>query len=407
MERLYAVGHTCGYVHDNGHGATVDHTLADEDKIAFNLATIVERVIEKVHDRKLQSGDLDPELLQGNFDKIWEAVQQGLDQKAVGISFDDPDAEFINELKRNSKVFTAFKNHENINEIVNELSDSSGELRSFESFREKAIELNAKWNGNWLRSEFEEARASAQMAGKWRNIERRKDRFPFLQYRTAGDDRVRDSHRKLNGITKPVDDAFWDEFYPPNGWRCRCTVKQVAGDSTLRMKLAEGEGEDEVQDEFKTNSGKTGHIFSLKHPYYIGNEATQQQVTMALNRIDFSEYDSENWRKSFDDETGGYVVQHSSQEDQRAVNWRAGTKLAAESKRVELMKQPVDDEVPDALVNTGYFIVHRVTSIADVQVLQDEDLIVNKVIFLIEGDVDEEALQQAIEALELNKFILV
>ncbi|MCS2679780.1 hypothetical protein NXV81_04420 [Bacteroides ovatus] len=29
------------------------------------------------------------------------------------------------------------------------------------------------------------------------------------------------------GITLPASDPFWAEFYPPNGWGCRCSVVQV------------------------------------------------------------------------------------------------------------------------------------------------------------------------------------
>lgn len=42
------------------------------------------------------------------------------------------------------------------------------------------------------------------------------------KYVTTGDDRVREEHERLDGITLPKDDPFWDRFYPPNGWNCRC-----------------------------------------------------------------------------------------------------------------------------------------------------------------------------------------
>lgn len=48
----------------------------------------------------------------------------------------------------------------------------------------------------------------------------------YLQYSTAGDERVRRSHRTLDGITLPMESKFWDWYYPPNGWGCRCTVIQ-------------------------------------------------------------------------------------------------------------------------------------------------------------------------------------
>lgn len=48
-----------------------------------------------------------------------------------------------------------------------------------------------------------------------------------LQYRTQKDDHVRPEHAALDGVTLPPSDSFWEEFYPPNGWNCRCTVVQV------------------------------------------------------------------------------------------------------------------------------------------------------------------------------------
>ena len=42
------------------------------------------------------------------------------------------------------------------------------------------------------------------------------------RYVTTGDDRVRPTHQALEGVTLPKDDPFWERFYPPNGWNCRC-----------------------------------------------------------------------------------------------------------------------------------------------------------------------------------------
>ncbi len=64
--------------------------------------------------------------------------------------------------------------------------------------------------------------------GKWVRIQRLQARRPFLRYHTMGDRRVRPAHRAWEGITRPVKDAFWDTHYPPNGWRCRCSVEQLS-----------------------------------------------------------------------------------------------------------------------------------------------------------------------------------
>lgn len=69
---------------------------------------------------------------------------------------------------------------------------------------------------------------SAHMAGRWQQIQASKTARPYLQYRTAGDARVRPQHRAWNGLIYPVDDAFWSTHYPPNGWGCRCTVRSYS-----------------------------------------------------------------------------------------------------------------------------------------------------------------------------------
>lgn len=72
---------------------------------------------------------------------------------------------------------------------------------------------------------FDNNMRSAHMAGRWEQLQANKKRRPFLQYRTVGDARVRPQHRMWNGLIFPIDDAFWQTHYPPNGWGCRCTVR--------------------------------------------------------------------------------------------------------------------------------------------------------------------------------------
>lgn len=69
---------------------------------------------------------------------------------------------------------------------------------------------------------------TAHMAGKWEQIQRTKATRPFLQYRTAGDKRVRPEHARWDDTILPIDDPFWDTHYPPNGWGCRCTVRTLS-----------------------------------------------------------------------------------------------------------------------------------------------------------------------------------
>lgn len=68
---------------------------------------------------------------------------------------------------------------------------------------------------------------SARAAGQWERIERTKAAFPFLEYRTGPSEQHRPLHVEKAGMIIATDSPFWDEWMPPNGWGCKCWVRQV------------------------------------------------------------------------------------------------------------------------------------------------------------------------------------
>lgn len=107
--------------------------------------------------------------------------------------------------------------------------ESGTTITQFRKDFDKAVQEHGwtyKGKRGWRTSViFDTNMRSAHMAGRWSQLQAGKDRRPFLQYRTAGDARVRPQHRAWNGLIYQVDDAFWQTHYPPNGWGCRCTVR--------------------------------------------------------------------------------------------------------------------------------------------------------------------------------------
>ena len=53
-----------------------------------------------------------------------------------------------------------------------------------------------------------------------------------FEYVTMRDDRVRPEHEELDGIRRRVGDPFWDIYWPPNGWNCRCQAVAIYEDVT-------------------------------------------------------------------------------------------------------------------------------------------------------------------------------
>lgn len=69
---------------------------------------------------------------------------------------------------------------------------------------------------------------SARAAGQWQRAERTKAALPYLLYQ-LGPSRVhRKDHVQYAGTLLPVDHPWWDSHMPPNGWGCKCRVRQVS-----------------------------------------------------------------------------------------------------------------------------------------------------------------------------------
>lgn len=197
----------------------------------------------------------------------------------IGIADNMPPEAMLNKLKEDVFVFSGFKTHAQLKEAASFLLDANNKIRSYKDFKEDVLKLHKTYNSLYLEAEYEFAISSSQMAAKWADFEADGDRYN-LQYRTAGDEKVRQSHAELNTTTLPLTDPFWNSYLPPLGWRCRCTTVQVrAGkhpESNSSEAIRKGEkatsqinkkGENTLEI-FRFNPGKDKVIFPPKHPYY-------------------------------------------------------------------------------------------------------------------------------------------
>lgn len=196
-------------------------------------------------------------------------------------------------LDENIFLFSGFKTYHEMNDASRLLKDEDGGFKSFDRFLQDVKAIDASYNQNWLYAEYNFATASTQMAAKWADIERDGDEYD-LQYRTALDGLVRPEHAALEGITLPPSDKFWNEYYPPNGWNCRCTAVQVLKDkyptSDSDQACAAGErattqigknGENKAA-MFRFNPGKAGKVFPPKHPYYKAPAEVKKQMNVIV-----------------------------------------------------------------------------------------------------------------------------
>ncbi len=191
-------------------------------------------------------------------------------------------------LQNNAFIFSGFKTYHSLSEVGLALTDDQGNVKPFDVFRRDVEAIDKRYNTNYLYAEYNHAAHTSQMVVKWNDFLRDGDKYN-LQYRTAGDERVREAHAALNGITLPPSDDFWKYYLPPNGWNCRCQVVQVLRDdypiSESEAARAAGDActEEAKARIFRYNAGHEMSIFPKKHPYLPKNcDGCKQQGSLNL-----------------------------------------------------------------------------------------------------------------------------
>ena len=79
-----------------------------------------------------------------------------------------------------------------------------------------------------LRTIYRANLRAARAAGQWDRAQRTKKVRPYFLYALGPSKEHREEHRAWAGTLLPVDDPWWDDHFPPNGWGCKCRVRQIS-----------------------------------------------------------------------------------------------------------------------------------------------------------------------------------
>ena len=179
----------------------------------------------------------------------------------------------MQRLKESNYVFSGIKTFHELKETFPSLLDEDGNRKPFERFLNDVQKVHKTYSVQYLRTEYNFAHASALMAARWKKFEDKDGNHYLLQYRTMYDKRVRRTHRMMHNITLPITSPFWDKYFPPNGWNCRCTVVQVrkgkypVSDETEAMNLGSQATAGKYQEMFMFNPGKRMTNFPAYNGY--------------------------------------------------------------------------------------------------------------------------------------------
>lgn len=241
-----------------------------EDEIRRQLSTLFDGMMKAVY--KTKGAELSIDIL--STPQVREFIEShtvALDTSFEKVKMSEA---MRKRLHRSDYIFSGIKTFHELNEAFPSLLDENGNRKSFERFLNDVQSIDKTYNANYLRAEYNFVAASAEMAAKWEGFMQDGDRYN-LQYRTQKDDKVRPEHAALDGVTLPPSDPFWAEFYPPNGWNCRCTVVQVrkskypATSHAEAMRLGDEALQRDSKGIFRFNPGMEQKTVPDYNPYTI------------------------------------------------------------------------------------------------------------------------------------------
>lgn len=269
---------------------------ADPLSIAWRKipADVLSDYLDAVYSQRITRTDLHEGLFREYYDRLKSHAEAGWGKRFRDAA-DVSEWERFQSIERNLRDFAGHKQAVLTEQLRLMMTDKTGNKLSRSDWEKRAASTLKRYNNRYLRIETQMATQAAQAAESWQEFERRKYLYPTLRYETAGDERVRQSHRALDGVVRPVDDPFWDTYYPPNGWGCRCKVIQTDEATT------EGGGVDfDPPKGFRGNVGKTGKLFGDDHPYFDQSALDKERIedNAGLLHAKVSREDVRDWAKT-------------------------------------------------------------------------------------------------------------
>lgn len=238
-------------------------TLSDDYSI--DLSKLLEEALREVYND--HRTPVSPAVFEVNN----KALQEGIDKVFEEFEFGKKNQAFVDEFKRNTSVWAAFKSHSQTQAMIDALYDEDGNILSFWAWRKKVKPIIGKYNEEWLRTEYNTAVRAARAAVNYRQALETKDLYPNLEYLESTAHEKRLDHLGYVGTILPIDHPWWDDHLPPSEWNCQCSVRPTDKPETV-VPLDDGT----IRPTFRNNPGKTAQPVKLAEHPYIQRHALSQ-----------------------------------------------------------------------------------------------------------------------------------
>lgn len=118
---------------------------------------------------------------------------------------------------------------EELNTVFTAMQRAIDQGTTLEQFKEECAGIFERrgWTGKraWrIDNVFRTNIQTAYNVGQYKQLSEAGDALPIWKYSAINDRRTRPTHRAMDGRAWPANHPIWDTWFPPNGFRCRCSV---------------------------------------------------------------------------------------------------------------------------------------------------------------------------------------
>ena len=218
----------------------------------------------------------------------------------VTTGYNTPDTLAYQMMEYNLFEFSASKTEARLAAMSDLLIDKEkNEIRSYPDFEKLASQRVASFDKEYLQTEYILSVSVGQNSADYLRAMEGKDDFPWMKYQTAFDSKVRDAHKKLDSLYINLNDKEAMQLWPPNGYRCRCTMirsnrsnppenKRITG--KLAQEMMNAEDAKWSSSQFNINRGDLKVVFT-KSQFYSDIKGLPKK----LNEMTYDKYDLKTW----------------------------------------------------------------------------------------------------------------
>ena len=151
-------------------------------------------------------------------------------------------AKLSDEAKLRAFAVSGIAKGDELNSVFTALQKAIDRGDSFAKFKKECGEIFERrgWTGkrSWrVDNIYRTNIQTAYNVGRYQQLKEEMNVLPYWQYDAVNDKRSRPTHLAMDGRVWPADHPVWNTWYPPNGYRCRCSVIGLTKGQVERRKI--------------------------------------------------------------------------------------------------------------------------------------------------------------------------